>query len=327
MLPGSFVKGPEEFNCVGLTETAYEYAGIDLVSEEQEKWVITPAEQYRATKPAVGNNSKIPFVSFTGSGSSRSNSQIEIMNEDGSNIQQITYDSSKKNYPRLSLDRTKIIFESIVPDSYGDDISTLYTMNLNGSELTELVGSAESIQPAWSSKNQIAFIPEYGSTIIATFDLSNPSVRKKLTNSSVVEVTPSFSPDGNYVIFHFNRHDVVQWNIISKTMTTFLSGTGTTKVYREPEFSSDGNKIVLSTNLYADNNFDISLYDVNSKNLERLTSSPSKEYSPHFSKDGTKIFFASDNDGTYQIYSINSDGSGQRQLTFGSENHDFGYYN
>jgi len=59
MLPGSEVKGENEknaYNCVGLAEKAYEKAGVNngegIVSEEQEEWILTPAEQYNATKPS-----------------------------------------------------------------------------------------------------------------------------------------------------------------------------------------------------------------------------------------------------------------------------------
>ena len=36
---------------------------------------------------------------------------------------------------------------------------------------------------------------------------------------------------------------------------------------------------------------------------------------PSFSADGSKIAFASDRDGDYEIYVMNSDGSGQTNLT------------
>ncbi|MEK7149466.1 MAG: hypothetical protein AAB757_00600 [Patescibacteria group bacterium] len=70
MLKGSLVKGPDSFNCVGLTEAAYEAARVNndigLVSWEREEIgdkvgnnsrlppALTPAEQYMATKPAQG---------------------------------------------------------------------------------------------------------------------------------------------------------------------------------------------------------------------------------------------------------------------------------
>jgi len=58
---GDWVKGDGNFNCVGLAEAAYEYAGIDLVSdfdEGNQEWsahdILTPAEQWYKTVPASG---------------------------------------------------------------------------------------------------------------------------------------------------------------------------------------------------------------------------------------------------------------------------------
>jgi len=58
---GDWVKGDGNFNCVGLAEAAYEYAGIDLVSDYDEgnqEWsahdILTPAEQWYSTVPATG---------------------------------------------------------------------------------------------------------------------------------------------------------------------------------------------------------------------------------------------------------------------------------
>jgi len=59
---GNLVKGyGNDFNCVGLAEAAYEYAGIDLVSNYDEGneiygpyHILTPAEQYNKTVPADG---------------------------------------------------------------------------------------------------------------------------------------------------------------------------------------------------------------------------------------------------------------------------------
>lgn len=71
MAMGSLVKGGlGSFNCVGLAEAAYEFAGINdgegLVSWLNEDFgsrgtpaMLTPAEQYNATKPAIGTPRQI----------------------------------------------------------------------------------------------------------------------------------------------------------------------------------------------------------------------------------------------------------------------------
>ena len=334
-LKGSLVKGPDSFNCVGLAEKAYEVAGVNngegLVTANNEESAesngisatLTPAEQYNATQPAKGS-AKLPIVSFVNVNETRQDSQIEIIDENGFNENQITFDSSEKNYPRFSPNRDKIIFESRALDNFRNNIATLYTIDIDGSNLTQLIGSSECTQPAWSSKNEIAFIPEYGMTNIYLSDFSFLN-KTKLTSTYYVEETPSFSPDGNYVIYNSNHRDIIKIDLLSKIKSVLIPGSfGIDN--SEPEFSPDGNKIVFSSNRNEKNNWDIYLYDINSKNILRLTQVSSVEYSPHFSRDGSKIFFASDKDGTYQIYSINLDGSGWEQITHGPKNHDFGYW-
>lgn len=56
--PGDLAKGADQFNCVGLAEMAYEVAGVNggqgLIDAGNEKFLLTPAEQYNQTKPAGG---------------------------------------------------------------------------------------------------------------------------------------------------------------------------------------------------------------------------------------------------------------------------------
>jgi len=89
MLRGNLVKEAlGTYNCVGLAEAAYEYAGINggkgLVSDWAEgnycptsKYsllcILTPAEQYNKTVPAEGYNEEIPDISGNWSGNYSTN--------------------------------------------------------------------------------------------------------------------------------------------------------------------------------------------------------------------------------------------------------------
>jgi len=102
-LAGSLVKGPDSFNCVGLTEAAYEATGVDLVTWwQEEKGVglpaaLTPAEQYNATKPAGGINPlpKIEWATLTPNSGTECTSvlaQISVSHTYGlSYIDSVTY--------------------------------------------------------------------------------------------------------------------------------------------------------------------------------------------------------------------------------------------
>jgi Tol biopolymer transport system component len=59
--------------------------------------------------------------------------------------------------------------------------------------------------------------------------------------------------------------------------------------------------------------------DATGANLQRLTQTPGEatgSYWPDWSPDGTQITFASNRDGNFEIYVMNSDGSNVRRLTF-----------
>jgi len=71
-------KGPEDFDCVGYTEYAYEAAGLNPTPDDQETgwgWPLTPAEQYAAT---VANTKFAPPLVLAGNDSPKAPSQ-EIM--------------------------------------------------------------------------------------------------------------------------------------------------------------------------------------------------------------------------------------------------------
>ncbi len=101
LLSGAFVKGPNDFNCVGLAEKAYEVAGVNggdgLVSGLSEVYLLTPAEQYNHTKPAGGVNPVLMINSATLTPSSGTDctkvlAQISIFHTYGpSYIDSVTY--------------------------------------------------------------------------------------------------------------------------------------------------------------------------------------------------------------------------------------------
>ena len=55
--------------------------------------------------------------------------------------------------------------------------------------------------------------------------------------------------------------------------------------------------------------------DADGGNVRRLTNHPRMDYWPAWSPDGKRIAFTSNRDGNYEIYVMNADGSGQRNLT------------
>jgi len=87
-----------------------------------------------------------------------------------------------------------------------------------------------------------------------------------------------------------------------------------------PGWSPDGEKIAYAST--RDGNWEIYVMDVedalhsaNGIVLQRLTNNESDDLSPVWSPDGTQIAFASNRDGDWDIYVMDTDGTNIRQLT------------
>ena len=57
----------------------------------------------------------------------------------------------------------------------------------------------------------------------------------------------------------------------------------------------------------------------NGTNLVRLTMNEKSNENPSFSPDGRHLVFASNESGRYQIYRMNVDGTGRKQITADSD--------
>ena len=82
----------------------------------------------------------------------------------------------------------------------------------------------------------------------------------------------------------------------------------------DPDYSPDGSKIIFST-LYPGNDYQIWVVPAAGGTPVRLTNNASADVDAVWSPDGTKIAFASDRDGNFEIYTMNADGTNQTRIT------------
>jgi serine/threonine-protein kinase len=83
--------------------------------------------------------------------------------------------------------------------------------------------------------------------------------------------------------------------------------------YGYPRVSPDGTRVALDV---PGANRDIWIWDLKRKRLSRLTDGPTEDLLPMWSIDGSRVFFASDRAGTFDVYSQAADGATPAQVEF-----------
>lgn len=133
----------------------------------------------------------------------------------------------------------------------------------------------------------------------------------------------SFSRDGKSLVYvRYESTSNIQSVLFDATsgkvtgeptwVTRGYTGVGT------PQLSPDGERYVARW-LHPTQE-DIAIFNKDGSNLRALTDDKSQDRSPHWFPDGQRIVFTSDRSGVNQIWMINADGTGSRQLTFATEN-------
>ncbi len=259
-------------------------------------------------KPAVPGSflGKIAFSS-TRTG----NEEIFSINADGTDLIQLTNDPQLDSDPDWSPDNAYIVFTK----QYDHENSDIYRMRADGTELINLTNyPGKDFHPTWSPDGtKIAFTSfrdsEYD-IYVMNADGSNP---QNLTNSITLDQRPAWSPNGTQIAFM--RGDAIYiMNVDGSNQTEFLAEVGT--FYGNPTWSPDGTQIAFDSrdpgDAFGDN---IYIINIDGTNMTQLTTMPPSSV-PTWSPDGTQIaFMTRRDDGNYEIYVMNADGSLQQNVT------------
>jgi Tol biopolymer transport system component len=135
-----------------------------------------------------------------------------------------------------------------------------------------------------------------------------------LTNNSVNDAHPAWSPDGSKIAFVSWRDGNKEIYVMNADGSNPRNITNHYEYDLDPAWSPDGSKIAFYS--YRDGNAEIYVMNADGSNPQRLTyDSQTIDSEPAWSPDGSKIVFQRFQNYIVDIYVMNADGSNLRNLT------------
>jgi len=142
---------------------------------------------------------------------------------------------------------------------------------------------------------------------ICIINADGTGFRRLTTDNTRQHYYPSLAPDGKSVVYaafrEENVYEIYEMDIASGNVTQLTNRLG---ILNGPEISPNGKFIVFKQSSGFNNKNKICIMDRNGENVNNV---PRAEgWDPTWAPDGKHILFASDKDGTVQLYTIEVNG-------------------
>ena len=220
--------------------------------------------------------------------------EIFVMNARGKGVTKLTDNRAADSDPSWSPDGNQIAFQS---NRDGD--WDVYVMSADGSDVTNLTNNSDAdTDPAWAPDNRlIAFSSDReGNPDIFVMTPGGTGVAN-LTQRPSTDDDPAWSSDSRTIAFQSDiegNDDVVEMESDGAGPRNLTKGNKGPD--QDPDFSPTEDAIALAR---LD---DVFVLTLESGDLDRVSSGPSRESDPVFSDDGTQLVFQSDRDGDEDLY-------------------------
>jgi len=241
-----------------------------------------------------------------------------------------TKDGSYLNLkPAFSPKGDKIVFFS----NRSDYTDIYFISSISGKILGRLVKGERSggLEEFHSFRSGICWSPDgrvigfvaksEGRESLCLLNVERKKIIKKYDLGLDGVFSPSWSPQGNLIAFSGLKNGYADIYLLHLSTGTLQKVTDDLADDREPSWDPRGEELCFSSDrdsASADTSsgqYDLFLYHLKGKGIERITRSPADDISPCWFPTGKKIIFVSDRNGIYNLYEANLDSAAVSPLT------------
>ena len=182
--------------------------------------------------------------------------------------------------------------------------------------------SSNSVGAAFPATNgKITFESERDGNLEIYAMNPDGSDQTRLTNNTVDDYNPVWSPDGTKILFASERDGNGEIYAMDADGSNQTRLTTNDAWDYDAIWSPDGTKIAFETERHAQSCppnpetwrcNEIYVMDADGSNQIRLTNNSAGDYDPHWSPDGTQLVFESERDGNFEIYVMAADDGNPR---------------
>jgi TolB protein len=238
--------------------------------------------------------------------------ELAIIDYDGFNFTPLTKNGRFNLFPAWAPDSRRILFST-----HANNRLCIYLFDLGKKEITTISSfQGLNFAPCWSpdaSKICLSLTKD-GNAEIYILDLATKNL-SRLTYNRAIDTSPAFSPNSREIAFVSDRTGNPQVYVMDIHGGNLRRLTFHGNYNTSPAWSPRGD-IIAYVSREADNSQQIYVTDPYDFSPVRLTYDGNNE-EPSWSPDGLHIVFTSNRTGTYELFTMNWDGSRERKLTDG----------